>query len=52
MLQLPNVTSCMFRNPWLKNFPGVANFGFMSRDFDTRFVWIDQNLKEDMTGKR
>ncbi len=34
--------------PWLKNYTGEVNVGYMVADTWTQFVWIDQALKKSM----
>ena len=38
--------------PWLKKCYGASDVGYYNPWSVTRFVWIDQDLKEEMTGKR
>jgi len=37
--------------PWVKNYYGVAGVGYFGNDDNTKFIWIDQDLKKEITGK-
>ncbi len=38
--------------PWLKNYHGEASLGYFNDPIFTQYTWIDQDLKEEMTGRR
>jgi len=37
--------------PWVKNYHGEAGVAYHSGSDYTKFIWIDQDLKEEITGK-
>jgi len=42
-----------FWQPWIKNYNGEYEVGYMACFFNwSYFIWIDQDLKEEMTGMR
>lgn len=47
VIPLPTPISFTFWQPWLKN-----HYGEQVTQFWTYFAWVDQDLKEKMTGKR
>ncbi len=51
-LQLPIGYSYTFWQPWVKNYAGERQVGYCNYDDHARFIWIDQDLKEEMTGER
>jgi len=52
-LSLPVGKLYQFWQPWIKNYHGEYEVGYMACFFNwSYFVWIDQDLKEEMTGKR
>ena len=50
-LQLPIAYSYTFWWPWVKNYGGDSQVGYCNYDDMARFVWIDQELKNKMTGQ-
>ena len=38
--------------PWLKNYSGEQTVGYFNGHSWAQWIWIDQNLKEKMTGRR
>ena len=38
--------------PWLKNYHGERQVGFSSDNTYAQFIWIDQDLKQQIRGKR
>ena len=52
MIHTPGPNSYILWNPWLKNFHGATNIGLKSNMNFAWFAWIDQDLKEEMTGSR
>ncbi|MFC1864655.1 ABC transporter substrate-binding protein [Chloroflexota bacterium] len=38
--------------PWLKNYHGESAIGYFNRFNYATWMWIDQDLKEELTGKR
>ena len=42
-----------FWQPWMKNYTGEYEIGYMANFFAwSYFTWIDQDLKQEMTGMR
>ena len=37
--------------PWVKNYYGVAAVGYFGTNDNVKFIWIDQDLKKEITGK-
>jgi ABC-type transport system substrate-binding protein len=48
----PNVMMRAFWWPWVKNYHGEFGTGYYNYNNHTAWIWIDQNLKEQMTGRR
>jgi len=48
---LPWQNAFTFWQPWVKGYAGELEPGFQDVDYP-RFLWIDQDLKEELTGKR
>jgi len=42
----------VFWQPWVKNFYGVISVGYLNGQSYVKWIWLDQDLKEKMTGKR
>jgi hypothetical protein len=38
--------------PWIKNYHGEPGVGQFAQLNYTKHIWIDQDLKEEMTGRR
>jgi len=38
--------------PWLKGYHGERSIGYANEDVWVQWAWIDQSLKEEMTGRR
>jgi peptide/nickel transport system substrate-binding protein len=51
-LQLPGQYAYMFWQPWLKNYHGEREVAYGSAMDVGIYIWIDQDLKEEMTGRR
>ncbi len=51
-LQLPGADVFTFWQPWMKNYHGEQMVGYNSPWNFTHYIWIDQDLKEEMTGRR
>lgn len=51
-VQLPGPNLYTFWWPWLKGYNGEAKVGYDHYSDIARYVWIDQELKEQMAGKR
>jgi peptide/nickel transport system substrate-binding protein len=51
-LQLPNGFSYYFWTPWVKGYNGEYSAGYAHHYDFARNIWIDQDLREEMTGKR
>ena len=50
-LLFPTANGFIFWQPWVKGYHGELEPGFQDVDYP-RYLWIDQDLKEEMTGKR
>jgi len=50
-IDLPTPYSYTFWQPWLKGYHGEREVGFRSQHLWTKFVWLDQELKKEMTGR-
>ena len=48
----PNAYSRQLWWPWLKNYHGEQSIGYQNHNTYATWVWIDQDLKEEMVGKR
>jgi len=48
----PNPYGYIFWQPWLKNYHGEAQIGYYNGTLYTKYVWLDLDLKEEMTGRR
>ncbi len=51
-IQFPVPYQYTFWQPWVNGFGGEYCIGYKWRDYQPAYVWIDQDLKEQMTGKR
>jgi len=53
ILVLPSANYYNIWQPWVKNYNGEWSSGFLGAWHDyPRWIWIDQDLKQEMTGKR
>jgi len=53
LLVLPGPYAYSFWQPWVKGFQGELHVGYMGNYFDPhKYVWLDLDLKEEMTGMR
>ncbi len=52
MLQLPAPYAYICWQPWVKGYHGEQNVGFVQSSGFPIYLWLDQDLKEKMTGKR
>jgi len=52
LLQLPAPDYWNFWQPWVKNYHGELNVGYNSYWNFPKWIWLDLDLKEEMTGKR
>ncbi len=54
LIPFPNPYSYVFWQPWVKGFNGerMSNYAHGGTVFDASYLWIDQDLKEEMTGRR
>jgi len=53
---IPTPASCLYTvwNPWIKNYHGEGNVGYYNGNLVCgafKYVWMDQALKKEMTGK-
>jgi len=51
-IALPGTYSYTFWWPWLKDYHGVGLVGFINVNTYLAYIWMDQDLKEEMTGIR
>ncbi|MFC2016614.1 ABC transporter substrate-binding protein, partial [Chloroflexota bacterium] len=51
-IQAPCPENYSFWQPWLKGTEGAWSVGYNKREGYGIFAWIDQDLKEELTGKR
>ena len=52
-LSLPIGLFYQFWQPWIKNYTGEYEVGYMANFFAwSYFIWVDQDLKEEITGTR
>ena len=51
-IELPTPYSYIFWQPWVKDYSGEISVGFYNYYNFPTYLWIDQDLKEEMTGKR
>jgi len=52
VLAKPNPHLYTFWQPWIKNYRGEGQVGYYNFPSFAKWVWIDQDLKEEMTGTR
>ena len=52
IIQLPSQYEYEFWQPWVKNYHGEVYVGYQRINDFCRYVWLDLDLKEDMTGTR
>jgi len=52
MVQLPSPYQYRLWWPWVKNFHGEPSVTYFTTNDFVRYIWIDQDLKEQMTGRR
>jgi len=48
----PHATKYNFWQPWIKNCEGASDMSFWGRFKGATYYWVDQDLKEEMIGKR
>jgi peptide/nickel transport system substrate-binding protein len=51
VLVLPRGYTYRFWWPWVKNYSGEGSVGYWNGPSWTKYVWIDQNLKQSVLGK-
>ncbi|MBA7601069.1 hypothetical protein ES703_08136 [subsurface metagenome] len=49
IIQMPEPYVYTFWQPWVRGYHGEFSVGMMNFDF-SKYIWIDQELKEEMTG--
>jgi hypothetical protein len=49
---MPGYYSYRFWWPWVKDYNGVGGVGYLNGSNYVAYIWVDQDLKEEMTGKR
>lgn len=37
--------------PWVKNYHGTTSIGYFNRHMNVKYIWLDQELEKEMTGK-
>jgi len=52
VVQLPGGYSYIFWQPWVKSYSGELQIGYMNNNDFHKYIWLDQDLKEEMTGRR
>jgi peptide/nickel transport system substrate-binding protein len=52
VISFPNPYGYIFWQPWLKNYDGESYIGYYNTSLNTKYVWLDLDLKEEMTGRR
>ena len=52
VLQFPGGYAFTFWQPWVKNYHGEQQVGYAQAGDFVKYIQIDQDLKEEMTGKR
>jgi len=52
MVVLPAAYNYNFWQPWVKEYHGELHLGFMGLYNFQLYIWLDQDLKEEMTGRR
>ena len=52
MIVLPAAHYSTFWQPWVKEYHGELHLGFMGLYNFQLYIWLDQDLKEEMTGRR
>jgi peptide/nickel transport system substrate-binding protein len=48
----PSPTSYVFWWPWIMNYHGESTLGYFNDNKWAMYVWVDQDLKEKLTGRR
>ena len=51
-IPMPSPFVYAFWWPWLKSYHGEFSVGFCTRTDTAKYLWIDQDLREEMTGSR
>jgi len=51
-IQLPASYTYTFWTPWIMNYHGEFAVGYANHNEYPKYIWIDQDLKEKMTGKK
>ena len=51
-IQMPTAYVYTFWNPWVKDFHGEGTVGFYNAYNYLNYIWMDQDAKEAMTGRR
>jgi peptide/nickel transport system substrate-binding protein len=51
-IPLPGTYTYKFWPSWVKDYRGEGNVGYLNGYIWLNYIWIDQDLKEEMTGKR
>ena len=49
---MPGYYTYRFWWPWVKDYNGTGAPGFLNIVSYLNYIWLDQDLKEEMTGKR
>ena len=51
-IQLPTGYTYTFWAPWIIDYHGEWTVGYANHYDQVRYIWMDQDLKEKMTGRR
>lgn len=51
-VQFPAPYTYTFWQPWVKDYYGEVSIGYINNHNWTGYVWLDQDMKEGMTGRR
>ena len=51
-IQCPNPYVFNFWQPWVQNYYGVNSIGLANRRCWPVYVWLDQDMKKEMRGRR
>ena len=51
-IQLPTSFTYTFWQPWIKNYHAEYAVGYANQSGFPKYIWLDQDLKEKMTGRR
>ncbi|MFC1990396.1 ABC transporter substrate-binding protein, partial [Chloroflexota bacterium] len=52
VIQLPVPVVYTFWQPWVQNYHGESSIGYQNFYSFVKYIWLDQDLKQEMTGRR